>query len=368
MVPYAGYSLPVLFEPTGVVKEHKAVREDTGMFDVSHMGQVKIMGDNDAVTSFLESAIPADIKGLPEGTGCLSLICNESGGIEDDCIISKAKEGYFYLVVNGACKHKDLKILQDLLDSKPELKGAVEMNYLAEEFSLLALQGPNASKVLQNFMPSGVDLTRMNFMDGVDLAINGIENCRLTRCGYTGEDGFELSVPAAHAVSLSSALKETGNVMLCGLACRDSLRLEAGLCLYGNDLNDTINPVEASLVWVLGKKGSRRRVERSFTGAEKFLTEGGGLAKTGKKRIGLAGMKSPAREGTKIFDATGAKQIGEVTSGTFSPSLSKPIAMGYVEKDHSKAGTDINVEVRGKMQKASIEKLPFVEGKYYRAP
>lgn len=191
---------------------------------------------------------------------------------------------------------------------------------------------------------------------------------RQIRCGYTGEDGFEIAMPAEHAVSIASALLSDPTVNPTGLGARDSLRLEAGLCLYGHDLDEHTNPIEASLGWTMGGPESRRRTKGGFLGAEHILKPDGKFQKTARKRVGIKGMKAPAREHTEIFDATGEKKIGEVTSGTFSPCLKVPIAMGYVETASSKVGTEVLLEIRGKMQKAEITKMPFVESRYYRVP
>jgi aminomethyltransferase len=195
-----------------------------------------------------------------------------------------------------------------------------------------------------------------------------LAECNQQRCGYTGEDGFELAMPTEHAVSIAEKLVSDPTVNPTGLGARDSLRLEAGLCLYGHDLNETITPIEGALGWTIGPPGSRRRMEGGFLGADKILTALGKFKKITKKRVGIMGMKIPAREHAEIFDGTGETQIGEITSGTFSPCLKAPIAMGYVLNEHSKVGTEIQVKVRGKMQKATVSKMPFVENRYYRVP
>jgi aminomethyltransferase len=196
----------------------------------------------------------------------------------------------------------------------------------------------------------------------------GVVSSNFASCGYTGEDGFEIAMPAEYAVSIASKLLEDPNVNPTGLGARDSLRLEAGLCLYGHDLNEEINPIEGALGWTMGGPGSRRRTEQGFLGAENFLTPDGKFKKQAKKRVGIMGMKAPAREHAEIYDATGENLIGEVTSGTFSPCLKKPIAMGYVSTPNAKNGTEIMIKVRGKMQKAEVTKMPFVETRYYRVP
>jgi len=206
-------------------------------------------------------------------------------------------------------------------------------------------------------------------MTGFDTTLAGFDGCRLTRCGYTGEDGFELAVPAGDIEAVVRKLMEHPDVDVSGLGARDSLRLEAGLCLYGNDLNPTITPTQGALGWTLGGKlGSRRRTEQGYLGADKFLTPEGKFKKVTKKRIGIAGMKRPARDHAEIYDEAGEVKIGEVTSGVFSPCLKKPIAMGYVESAHAKVGTAVTIDIRGKKEPAVISKMPFVETHYYRAP
>lgn len=205
-------------------------------------------------------------------------------------------------------------------------------------------------------------------MTGTETTLDGIEGCRITRCGYTGEDGFEIAMPAEHAVSIASKLVEDPTVLPTGLGARDSLRLEAGLCLYGNDLDTTTTPIEGVLGWTMGGPGSRRRIEGGFLGADKILTPEGKFQKVTRKRVGIKGMKAPAREHTEIYDASGENQIGEVTSGTFSPCLKAPIAMGYVSTPNAKAGTEVMLKIRNKMQKAEVTKMPFVETSYYRVP
>lgn len=366
MVEFAGYNLPVLYEKDngGVMAEHHQTRERAGIFDVSHMGQIKWHGDDCA--DFIEKCVVGDVKGLEPGTGLLTLITTPEGTIIDDCIVSKAKEGYIYMVVNGACKHKDMAHFKEQM----EIYGGKDvcMDYMEETLSLIAIQGPSAAAATQTIMPSGVDLTGVDFMNGFDTTLAGVDGCRLTRCGYTGEDGFELSIPSDKVETVVGALMEHQDVDVCGLGARDSLRLEAGLCLYGNDIDDTTTPIEGVLGWTLGGKGARRRTEQGFLGASKFLTEDGKLRKVERKRVGILGMKAPARAHTEIFDADGTTKIGEITSGTFSPCLKRPIAMGYVATPHAKAGTEINVSIRGKMQKAEVTKMPFVETHYYRAP
>lgn len=366
MVPFAGYELPVLYkaENGGVMKEHLWCRADgkSALFDVSHMGQIRWHGKDRA--AFLEKIVLGDIAGLKEGSGCLSLVTNETGGIIDDTVITNAGE-YIYMVVNGATKFGDMKHFQEQLD---KFDGDVTMEYLEDSMQLLALQGPGAAEAVSKLLPAGFDLTKMAFMTGVETTLDGVDGCRITRCGYTGEDGFEIAMPTENAVSIASKLISDPTVNPTGLGARDSLRLEAGLCLYGHDLNETINPVEATLAWTMGGPKGRRRKEGGFLGAGSILKPDGKLQKVEKKRVGIKGMKAPAREGAEIYDAAGENKIGVVTSGTFSPCLKAPIAMGYVETPLSKKGTEISIKIRNKMQKAVISPMPFVESRYYRVP
>eukprot|EP00980_Cylindrotheca_fusiformis_P008088 scaffold1722_cov120-Cylindrotheca_fusiformis.AAC.18 len=366
MVPFAGYELPVLYkgENGGVMKEHLWCRGDgkSALFDVSHMGQIRWHGKDRA--EFLEKVVVSDIKGLAPGNGCLSLVTNEKGGIIDDTVVTNAGD-YIYMVVNGATKFGDMRHFEEQM---ADFDGDVSMEYLEDSMQLLAIQGPGAAAAVQKILPDGFDLTNMAFMTGTDTTLDGIDGCRITRCGYTGEDGFEIAMPEEYAVAIASKLLEDPAVNPTGLGARDSLRLEAGLCLYGNDLNSDINPVQGALAWTLGGPGSRRRTEQGFLGAEHFLTSEGKLKKQANKRVGIAGMKAPAREHTEIYDASGENLIGEVSSGTYSPCLKAPIAMGYVSTPNAKVGTDVMLKIRNKMQKATVTKMPFVEARYYRVP
>jgi len=305
MVPFAGYELPVEYtgENGGIMKEHLWCRAEgkASLFDVSHMGQIKWTGKDRA--SFVEKLVVGDIKGLGEKEGRLSLITNADGGIIDDTVITNAGD-YIYMVVNGACKDGDMAHFREQL---AETDMDVDFEY-CEDLQLLALQGLGAPSVLAPLV--SIDLSKMPFMTGVDTPIAGIEGCRVTRCGYTGEDGFELSVPSKDAVQLAQVLLENAAVNPTGLGARDSLRLEAGLCLYGNDIDGTTSPVEGALAWTMGGPKGRRRLEQGFIGADKFLTPEGKLKAVTKKRVGLMGMKAPARSHTEIYDSSGEKLIG----------------------------------------------------------
>jgi len=326
------------------------------------MFQIRWHGKDRA--EFLEKIVVGDIKGLAPGSGCLSLVTNASGGIIDDTVITNAGD-FIYMVVNGATKFGDMKHFKEQMEA---FGGDVTMEYLEDSMQLLAIQGPGAAAAVAKILPAGFDLTNMAFMTGADTVLDGIEGCRITRCGYTGEDGFEIAMPASSTVSIASKLLEDPAVNPTGLGARDSLRLEAGLCLYGNDLDGNTTPIDGALGWTMGGPKGRRRSEGGFLGAEHILTPEGKFKKSDKKRVGIMGMKAPAREHTEIYDATGEKMIGEITSGTYSPCLKRPIAMGYVETGMHKAGTEVVLKIRNKMVKAAVTKMPFVESRYYRVP
>jgi aminomethyltransferase len=359
MVPFAGYELPVQYAGAGVLKEHNHTRAagNCSVFDVSHMGQIKWHGP-DAV-KFLEKVVCGDIAMLQPGFGKLSMIMNENGGIVDDTVITNAGD-YIYMVVNGACKHKDMAHFKNYMSGFD-----VSMEYM-ETQQLLAVQGPGAAATVSKLAPS-LNMTSMDFMTGCDVKVAGLD-ARVTRCGYTGEDCFEISVAEKDAVALMEALMAEEGVAPCGLGARDSLRLEAGLCLYGNDIDDTTSPIEGGLTWCIGGPKTRRRKEQGFLGAEKILEADGKLKKVSRKRVGFSGMKAPAREHTEIYDAEGTTKIGEVTSGGFGPTFGKALAMGYVETASAKEGTPVMLSVRGKLQPAEVTKMPFVETSYYKAP
>lgn len=353
MVPFCGWSMPVQYKD-GVLPSHLHTRQQASLFDVSHMLQFKLHG-NDRV-KFLESLVVADIDGLVDNTGTLSLFTTESGGIIDDLIINKTPE-HLYVVSNAGCADKVLKHLQERLQAvSNDLDVALEV---LENKALVALQGPQAAKVLQSGVQT--DLSKMFFMHGGVMDVFGIKDVRVTRCGYTGEDGFELSVDKNRAVDLAKALLESkeAEVKPAGLGPRDSLRLEAGLCLYGNDIDEGISPVEAVLVWTIGK---RRRAQADFPGAEIILRQIKEKAK--RKRVGLVSKGPPARGGTTILDSDGNK-IGHVTSGCPSPSLKQNIAMAYVTSEFAKPGTSLQLEVYKKKIEAQVVKMPFLPTKYF---
>jgi aminomethyltransferase len=348
MVGFAGYDMPVQYE--GVLAEHRWTREHAGLFDVSHMGQAKLRGGN-PFKSF-ERLVPGDYQGLPSGKQRYSLLLNADGGILDDLMAGRPDDDGLFIVVNAACKDGDFaKIAADL-------KGEAELERL-EDRALIAIQGPEAVEVMTKFDPR---LGDMGFMECARWPLFGTD-CFISRSGYTGEDGYEISVPAKDAERVWNTLLEDARVRPIGLGARDSLRLEAGLPLYGHDADESTSPVEAALTFALSK---RRKEEKSFPGAERILGELGGAAK--RKRIGLHVKEgAPAREGAEIADLDG-NVIGRVTSGGPSPTLGHNVAMGYVPPAFADLGTELRVIVRGKSQAAEVVAMPFVAQRYYRKP
>ncbi len=350
MVPFAGYEMPVQY-PAGIIAEHLHTRAQAGLFDVSHMGQIRLRGAEAARA--LEALVPGDLQALMPRQMRYTLLLNDRGGILDDLMATRVPEEAgdgLMLVVNAACKEADLAHLQAYLDRAV----AIEPQF---ERALLALQGPAAAAVLARFAP-GVE--RMKFMSAAEVLIAGI-SCGITRSGYTGEDGFEISVSPEQAAALAERLLGEPEVMPIGLGARDTLRLEAGLCLYGHDIDETTTPVEAGLAWTIGK---RRRAEAGFPGAAMILRQ---LAEgTARKRVGIRpDGRAPAREGTAIVDPTGSR-IGTVTSGGFGPSVGAPIAMGYVDAAHNAEGSALSLIVREVARPAHVARLPFVPTRYYR--
>lgn len=351
MVPFAGYALPVQYAD-GVISNHHHVRNSAGLFDVSHMGQLRIYGSQRK--EFLEKVTVVDLESLPLNHASLSLITNEQGGIKDDTVVTM-RDDHVAMVVNGACKHKDLEHFNKII---AENFSDVQIDYRSDR-SLLALQGPKAASVLSRFLPSDVDMNSWAFMTDRDIDVAGIP-CTVNRCGYTGEDGFEISVPFDRTVELFDALNGQEEVLPAGLGVRDSLRLEAGLCLYGNDLDETTSPIEGLLAWTISK---RRRGDGGFIGSDIILNQ----LKNGvsRKRCGLLIKGAPARQGTPILDIDG-NNVGIVTSGTFSPTLKKPLSMGYVSTPLNKSGTELKVELRGKLVDAVVTKMPFTPANYHK--
>ena len=352
MVPFAGYAMPVQY-PLGIVKEHLHTRSAASLFDVSHMGQVKLHGESAAAA--MERLVPVDLIGLPEMKQRYALFTNERGGIMDDLMVTNAGD-HLFVVVNAACKE------QDIAHMRTHIGEACEIEVL-EDRALLALQGPEAGAVMKRLAP---ETEEMVFMTAATIDIDGID-CFVTRSGYTGEDGFEISVANEDAERLARTLLVQAEVEWVGLGARDSLRLEAGLCLYGHDLDENTTPVEASLLWALSKS-RRADGERpgGYPGAEVILKQiAEGVA---RKRVGLKPEgRMPVREGAKLFDLDG-NEVGIVTSGGFGPSVDGPVAMGYVQTALAQPETALQAEVRGKRVPIHVAKLPFVEQRYYRGP
>ena len=344
MVPFAGYEMPVQY-PAGILKEHLHTRSGAGLFDVSHMGQGFLAGD----TAALEKLTPADVTGLKEGMQRYGLLLTGKGTIKDDFMFSRlAGEAPLYLVVNAGTKEGDFDYIAS------ELKGVS----LTPRFdrALLALQGPKAADALERHSPG---ISKLTFMKVVRATVAGAPAI-ISRTGYTGEDGFEISLEGGDAERVARALLGESEVLPIGLGARDSLRLEAGLCLYGHDMDETVDPVEADLVWAIGK---RRRTEGGFAGADIVLDKlMNGVA---KKRVGiLPEGRAPAREGTDI--TVGGQVIGKVTSGGFGPSLNGPLAMGYVASEFAEMGAGLELMVRGKTLPAKVAPMPFVPHRYKR--
>jgi aminomethyltransferase len=354
MVPFAGYEMPVQY-PLGILKEHLHTREKAGLFDVSHMGQAFLIGpDHDTTAAALEALVPADIANLKPGQQRYSQLLNDDGGIVDDLMVTRSQsaddDGSLMLVVNASRKEIDYAHIAARLPDDVRLEPMPER-------ALLALQGPSAKDVMAKLSDVAAGLPFM----GASSGRIGEFDCHISRSGYTGEDGFEISVAAAKAEKLARLLLAQQGVQPIGLGARDSLRLEAGLCLYGHDIDETTSPIEAGLAWSIQK---RRREQGGFPGAARIQDE---LANGPKRRrVGIKpDGRAPAREGTDILALLGDK-LGVVTSGGFGPSVNGPVAMGYVKASYAEPGKPVNLMVRGKALSASVAPLPFVSHRYAR--
>jgi aminomethyltransferase len=345
VVDFAGWSLPVQY-PAGIMAEHRHCRTAAALFDVSHMAQVLIRGAG-AAQAF-ERLVPADIAGLTEGSLRYTVFTNDQGGVLDDLIVGRVPEGLF-VVANAARRAADLAHMRQALEPEQQIEELADR-------ALLALQGPRAAEVLGRLCPGS---NRLAFMQTMTAEVGG-QSCRISRCGYTGEDGFEISVAAADANGLARTLLDQPEVAPAGLGARDSLRLEAGLCLYGHELTPDITPVEAGLAWTIAR---RRRGEANFPGAEVILRQ---LADGPERR--LVGIRpdgrAPAREGTEIDDPAG-RPIGAVTSGGFGPTVGGPVALGYVPAGHAALGSALQLAIRSKPHPATVVALPFVPHRYH---
>jgi aminomethyltransferase len=346
MVAFAGYEMPVQY-PTGIIAEHLHTRAQAGLFDVSHMGQIRLHGA--AAARALEALVPGDLQALAPGRMRYTLLLNETGGILDDLMATRLDDGLM-LVVNAARKDADFAHLAAQLDRAVTIEPRFDR-------ALLALQGPAAAAVLARHVAG---ISDMPFMSAAEASLAGAQ-AFVTRSGYTGEDGFEISLAAGDTVAVAERLLAEPEVSPVGLGARDTLRLEAGLCLYGHDIDETTTPIEAGLAWTVGK---RRRDEGGFAGAATVLRQ---LAEgPHRRRVGiLPDGRAPAREGAAIVDSTGSA-IGRVTSGGFGPSVGGPVAMGYVDAGHAAEGAALALVVRDVPRPAHVTRLPFVPTRYYR--
>jgi aminomethyltransferase len=347
MVPFAGYAMPVQYE--GIVAEHEWTRQHAGLFDVSHMGQLFVSGAG--AEAALEALLPIDLATLELGALRYSLLLDDNGGILDDLIVARWRQG-FYVVVNGATKHADIAHMRE------RLPAGVTLDHF-DERALLALQGPEAFAALERHTTGQWPLAALTFMRGGPFTVGGAD-AWISRSGYTGEDGFEISIPASEAERIADLLIAEPEVKPVGLGARDSLRLEAGLPLYGHDLHPSIDPVSAGLAWAIGK---RRRAQGGFPGHTRIA----GVLGDGpeRRRVGLSlDGRLPAREGAVVF--AGDDEVGRVTSGGFSPTLGHPIAMAYVAAAHAEPGAPLTIEVRGRRLEATVVSLPFVPHRYHR--
>ena len=353
MVPFAGYSMPVQY-PAGLMTEHRHTRTAAGLFDVSHMGQLRLTGA-DAAAAF-ETLIPVDVIGLAVGKQRYGLLLNDDGGILDDLMFFKESDDSLFVIVNGACKAADIAHITARIGQRCTVQPLPDR-------ALLALQGPQAANVMARLAPG---IEQLVFMTGGNYSIAGTD-CFVTRSGYTGEDGFEISVPAAQAEALARALLAQPEVAPIGLGARNSLRLEAGLCLYGNDLDTSTTPSEAGLNWAIQKvrrTGGARA--GGFPGAEKVLAQIDDPTLLTRKRVGLiATERVPVREPAVLENMDG-QQVGQVTSGLLSPTLNQPIAMAYVSPDYAAPGTELFAMVRGKPVPMQVGAMPFVPARYFR--
>jgi len=348
---FGGWDMPLMYKGAGIMKEHVHCRTKAGLFDVSHMVPVHITG-SDRV-KFAERVLPADVGSLPEGVGCLSSLPNEEGGLLDDLIVTNGGD-HLHIVINAGHEDKDLPHMRKYAEEF----GDVQITPL-EGRGLLALQGPMAAPILASMCD--VDMSTWKFMTGKNVDVNGIP-CFVTRSGYTGEDGFEIMCEGDKAEDLAKALLANEDVAFVGLGARDSLRLEAGLCLYGNDLDDSTSPIEGTLLWTIPKA---RRSTGGFVGADKILPQIKDKSLVKRKRAGFVNKGPPARSHDKIFNMEG-EQVGEITSGVYGPTIKKNCSMGYVEPKYAKKNTELQVEIRGKLRPLVVNAMPFTPANFFR--
>lgn len=362
-VPYAGFEMPIMYKGQTHIESHNWVRSKVGLFDVSHMLQHRVEGAEAA--AFLQKITPIDLAQLDRFTSSLSILLNNEGGIIDDTIITKHGDEKYYMVTNAGCREKDLDFMAE------ELKAFPGANHSTFEGTLLAVQGPEAANLMQKF--TNDKLLSVTFGHTQFLKLNcGIDaDIHLSRTGYTGEDGFELSIPSTNDTESQQA-RDFFEMLIddfpelvkpIGLAARDSLRLEAGMCLYGNELNESITPVEASLAWLIPK--TRRNSEAAnFNGSAKILEQLANKALVKTRRIGVVSKGSAPRTGAKILDSEG-NEVGHITSGSLSPTLGLNVAQSYIDKK-VKIGSEVQIDIRGKLRPGKVTKLPFVESNFYR--
>ncbi|XP_017843399.2 aminomethyltransferase, mitochondrial [Drosophila busckii] len=363
IVNFGGYALPVQYADQSIIASHLYTRSVGSIFDVSHMLQTYVRGKDAAAC--MESICTADILDMPAGSGSLTVFTNAQAGILDDLIVNKVSEKELYVVSNAAMKQQDMQLMSAAVSQFKSQGKDVAIEFLAPaDQSLIAVQGPQVAQTLGKLLSKPAALSELYFMRSGLFELAGIPNVRITRCGYTGEDGVEISVPSSQAVNLTEALLAGAELKLAGLGARDSLRLEAGLCLYGSDIDAKTTPVEAALAWLVAK---RRRSTADFPGAQQLLQQ----LKQGvqRRRIGLQmlGAKAPpARAGVAIYSA--GQQVGQLTSGCPSPSKGCNIAMGYIAEQLKAPGTRVELKVRDKFYEAEVTRMPFVKANYYNKP
>ncbi|XP_015784994.1 aminomethyltransferase, mitochondrial [Tetranychus urticae] len=360
MVPFAGYSMPVLYSDLSINDSHLHTRSKASLFDVSHMLQTRVYGKDRF--QFAHDLTVTDVKNLKPNQGSLSLFTNHSGGIIDDLIITNTDSNFLYIVSNAGCMEKDISLMVDHCAKLRNQGKDVSLEFINDGYSLIALQGPSSMSCLQSQVD--FDLSVLYFMYSKVSSIAGIDGCRITRCGYTGEDGFELSIPNESVQIIVETLLDAsdGTIKLAGLGARDTLRLEAGLCLYGNDIDEATTPIEAGLAWTISKT---RRETRDFPGADIIMKQL--KDKPTRRRVGLKSVDKgpPARHGFQILDSETGAEIGKVTSGCPSPSLNTNIAMGYLKAGKGKLGSTVKCLIRNKQYEFEVTKMPFVPSQYY---
>lgn len=365
-VPYAGFEMPILYKGLSHIDSHKWVRSKCGLFDVSHMLQHTFKGPGSV--GFLQKVTPIDLSALANNSSSLSVLLNEQGGIIDDCIITKINSNEYYMVTNAGCREKDIQFMEKYMSHFSDLE------YSNFEGTLLAIQGPKASQIFSKYVNSDLDQLKFGNILRTDIKSIISSEIQISRTGYTGEDGFELSIPSSTPKEIQQSNEffqtlideHSDTVQPIGLAARDSLRLEAGMCLYGNELNETITPVEASLAWLIPK--TRRSIDDKnlrFNGYDRIVGQINDKSSVSTRRIGITSQGPAPRTGTKVLNPSNGEVIGYVTSGLLSPSLGYNIGQAYIDKAF-KIGSNVNLEVRGKIREGRVAKLPFAETNFFK--